>query len=116
MKASQNSNWAVLCNKPFTLSTSLAPGNSTNILPELPSLCMLGCVTPNLSILFLKTSNAEVTDSSILVFKIGCTSSSDILKLISSLNVLFANISGDASLESPFILSKAIKKSSRYVF
>ena len=71
LNASQNSNCAVLCNKPFTLSTSLAPGSSTKILPEFPSLWIFGCVTPNLSILFLRTSNAEVTDSSIFVFKIG---------------------------------------------
>ena len=38
LKVSQNSNCAVLCNKFCILSTSLAPGNSINILPEVPSL------------------------------------------------------------------------------
>ena len=116
LKASQNSNWAVLWSKFLTLSISLAPGSSTNILPELPSLWMLGWVTPNLSILFLKTSNAETIDSSIFSLITGCTSSSDMSKVISSLNVLLANMSGDASFVSPLIASNATKKSSRYVF
>ena len=51
--------------------------------------------------------------SSILFSNIGLTSSSDILKVISSLKVLLAKISGDASLLSPLILSNAIKKSSK---
>ena len=75
---------------------------------------MLGWVTPNLSILFLKTSKADVIDSSILVLKIGFTSSFDIWKFISSLRVLFANTSGDARFASSFS-SKAMKKDSRYV-
>ena len=36
LKASQNSSCAVLWSNPFTRSTSLAPGNSTKIRPELP--------------------------------------------------------------------------------
>ena len=63
---------------------------------------MLGWVTPNLSILFLSTSKAEVIDSSIFSLMMDFTSSSDISKLISSLKDLFANMSGDASLVSPF--------------
>ena len=76
---------------------------------------MFGWVTPNLSILFLKTSNAETMDSSIFCLIIGFTSSSDISKFTSSLRDLFANISGDAKLESPLISSNDIKKDSKYV-
>ena len=41
---------------------SLAPGNSIRILPDEPNLWIFGCVTPNLSIRFLRTSKAEIID------------------------------------------------------
>ena len=113
LKASQNSSCAVLWSNPFTRSTSLAPGNSTKIRPELPIRCMLGCVTPNLSIRFLRTSKAETIDSSIFADNIGFTSSSLISKVISSLSVLLAKISGEAKFASASIASNATKKSSK---
>ena len=62
LKVSQNSNCAVLCKRFWILSISFAPGSSIKILPDEPNLWILGWVTPNLSIRFLKTSNAETID------------------------------------------------------
>ena len=114
LKASQNSSCAVPCNNFFILSTSLAPGNSNEILAELPILWITGDNNPSGSTLFLKTCSADSILSSILISNTDCTSSSDISDVISSLNVLFEKI--ETNFKSPLISSNAIKKSSRYVF
>ena len=113
---SQNSNCAVLCNKFWILSISLAPGNSINILPDEPSLWILGWVTPNLSIRFLKTSKAEIIDSSIFTLIIDFISSSEVSNETSELNVLFPKISGDVNLVGSEFDSNASKKDSKYVW
>ena len=79
---SQNSSWAVLCKRFLTRSTSLAPGNSTKIRPEVPNRWMLGWVTPNLSIRLRNTSKAVLIDPEISASIIGLTSAFDNLKLI----------------------------------
>ena len=107
---SQNSSWAVLCKRFLTRSTSLAPGNSTRIRPEVPKRWMFGWVTPNLSIRLRNTSNAETIEASIFLRITGLTSSSAMLKLMSSLKVRFPKISGLDRLSSPFNSSKAKKK------
>ena len=75
---------------------------------------MLGCVTPNLSIRFLKTSNAETIDSSTLVLITFLASALEVLKSITSLKVLFAKISGEANLAfPPSALSNSAKNTSK---
>ena len=75
---------------------------------------MFGDVTPNLSIRLRNTSKAETIDSSIFVSIIPLTSLSDISNLMTSLNVRFAKISGEANLVSPLIASNAVKKDCKY--
>ena len=74
---------------------------------------MLGWVTPNLSIRFLKTSNAETIDSSIFDLKIDFISSSDVSNETSELKVLLPKISGDVNLVWLVLESNASKKDSR---
>ena len=74
---------------------------------------MLGWVTPNLSIRFLKTSNADTIDSSTFVLRIDFISSSDVSKETSELKVLLPKISGDVNLAGSLFESKASKKDSK---
>ena len=93
---------------------SFAPGSSTSILPDVPNLWILGCVTPNLSTLFLRTSKAEIIDSSIFLPIIFFISLSEVSNEI-SLKVLLPNISGDESFVWSVSKSNASKKDSKYV-
>ena len=74
---------------------------------------MFGWVTPNLSIRFLRTSKAEIIDSSIFDLMIDFISSSDVSNETSELNVLFPKISGDVNLVASESESKASKKDSK---
>ena len=74
---------------------------------------MLGWVTPNLSIRFLKTSKADIIDSSIFNLMIDFISSSEVSKETSELKVLFPKISGEVNLVGSESESKASKKDSK---
>ena len=89
---SQNSSLAVDWSNFLALSGFFIPGSSTSILPAVSNLCMLGWVTPNLSILLLKILKDLLIASSTSKFKTSITSWLVEVNLIFSLKSDVENI------------------------
>ena len=76
---------------------------------------MLGCVTPNLSILLLRTSKAVLIELFISICNSSLTSSFVLLKFIFSRSAFVPNISGSLSFIPlvPAAISNSLKNKSK---